>query len=167
MASINIQFRLPESYAGEIADYAVRGESQSQTVRRLLLDLLDGVKDSAPEPSSLDSLGDRLSALEKRMARMEDFGIESRRGSFDNGDRLSALENRLSALEGDKQETAIMIQKRHSPAPVIPEITYSHEQAATEWQRTTATVKRWASKPEKWPQGWLFDADKQFWVRTA
>ena len=140
MANPNIiQFSLPEADRQKLKSLSVEGESSlNLTAKRLLNSILDGVDLEIP-----DNVAKVL------------------------GDRLSALESRLSALEGDKQETAIMIQKRHSPAPVIPEITYSHEQAATEWQRTTATVKRWASKPEKWPQGWLFDADKQFWVRTA
>jgi hypothetical protein len=117
---------------------------------------------------ALGDLKDRVEEAEgldpDTLQRLANVLITDIKAGLDYGDRLSALEGRLSALEGDKPETAIMIQKRHSPAPVIPEITYSHEQAATEWQRTTATVKRWASKPEKWPQGWIYDSDREYWT---
>ena len=74
--TINIQFRLPESYAGELSDYAMGYESQAQTAKRLLMEFLDGKHSQeseppqavpAPIPSDLGDLGDRLSALEKSL----------------------------------------------------------------------------------------------------
>jgi hypothetical protein len=63
-------------------------------------------------------------------------------------------------------ETAIMIQKKPLDPPVAAEITLTHEQAAEEFGRTTATVKKWANDPNKWPEAWIYDSDKNFWVKS-
>jgi predicted transcriptional regulator len=83
-------------------------------------------------------------------------------------ERLSRLEERLEKLESAIAKTgqpAIMIQKQ--PLPLAVEIQRTHEEAAQDWGKTLATVKRWAKDPDKWPEGWLYDGDKNFWVKEV
>jgi hypothetical protein len=103
MASINIQFRLPDTYRGELEGYAVRGESYSRTARRLLLDLLDGGKgqDPVPEPSAIpDDLGDRISILERAIEGLADLA-DSR------SERISAIEKKISSLSAKQKNNEI------------------------------------------------------------
>ncbi|QHU99589.1 hypothetical protein [Synechocystis sp. CACIAM 05] len=82
--------------------------------------------------------------------------------------RLSVLDRRVSKLESAIAKTgqpAIMIQKQ--PLPLAVEIQRTHEEAAQDWGKTLATVKRWAKDPDKWPEGWLWDGDKNFWVKEV
>lgn len=83
-------------------------------------------------------------------------------------DRLTFLEERLEKLESAIAKTgqpAIMIQKQ--PLPLVVEIQRTHEEVAQDWGKTLATVKRWAKDPNKWPEGWLWDGDKNFWVKEV
>jgi hypothetical protein len=118
--TINIAFRIPDSYAGELSDYSNGYESPSQTAKRLLMEFLDGKhsQDSEPTPQAVPAvgdfgdLGDRLSALEKKAGRigaqeqliaMQKATTEAIYTDFKKMcDRLSALENQLVKVNGDR-----------------------------------------------------------------
>lgn len=129
--TINIQFRLPESYTGELSDYAMGYESQAQTAKRLLMEFLDGKHSQeskplhqavqAPMPSDLGDFGDlesRIEELENRPA-LEPEDIERLAAILkrdylppvpdDLGDRLSALEKKAGRIGA--QEQLIAMQK--------------------------------------------------------
>jgi hypothetical protein len=78
--------------------------------------------------------------------------------------RTSAIEKQLDQQQ--EPQTAILMPKKSDSEAIVTEIAYSHEQAGREWQRNLATVKRWAKDPSKWPTGWIYDGDRQFWVKT-
>ena len=58
-----------------------------------------------------------------------------------------------------------MIQKKPLD-PVLAEITLDHIQASKEFEKALTTIKKWSADPNKWPEGWIFDGDKQLWVKT-
>lgn len=47
------------------------------------------------------------------------------------------------------------------------EIARTHEEVALAWEKSVSTVRRWAKDPDKWPEGWLWDGDKNFWVKKV
>lgn len=188
MPSLKIQISIPDSLAGELKDYSVRGESPSQTARRLLIDLLnnglpEGIPQSVPQ-SVPDDLGDRLEKIERHLdwAKREILDGQKKIKEIDHdlywGSSLAFQEIKkditwlkstaLNHPEGDRLETAIMIQKKPLElAPTPTEITLTHDEAAGKWDKTPATIKRWAKDPDKWPDGWLWDSDRNFWVKPA
>lgn len=144
---------------------------------------------------SFSDIADRLTNLEKQLTHVTEQ-VEARFAlCVQEGDRLSNLENRIDIVENrpikqfeilqrlDKIETAIaqkspapapqpdtaiMIQKKLLElAPTPTEITLTHEEAAHEFERAARTVKGWANDPNKWPQGWIWDGDRQFWIKEV
>lgn len=92
--------------------------------------------------------------------------------------RLSFLENQVKFMGGNMErlykenrelkthkETAIMIQKQPLTATKT-EITLTHAEAAKEFGKALATVKKWGKSPDQWPDGWIFDGDKQLWFKS-
>lgn len=138
--------------------------------------------------------GDRLEKIESRLEKLDlgkglstdelhELAALLARDYWGDGqglDHLCDLENRLSKIERaiaeSPQETAIMMQKQPLPPAEIPlktqialrtEIARTHEEVALAWEKSVSTVKRWAKDPDKWPEGWIYDGDRNFWVKPT
>ncbi len=153
---------MPPDLGDRLSDFEDRLEQvENQFLSPEDLERLAGIllRDYFGEGWSL--FGDRLSALEKKIAILPP----------DLDRRLKILDDLITQIanfDPAPKETAIMIQKQPLPTPPTPtEITLTHEEAAREFQRTARTVKGWANDPDKWPEGWIYDGDRQFWIKEV
>ncbi|UAJ73749.1 hypothetical protein IQE94_05560 [Synechocystis sp. PCC 7339] len=179
--SNTIYFSLDKEARERLESYSSDGESLGLTAKRLILDIIGGDRQSSPMSPDLDDrlseLSDRLTSLEKRLILTEDGEKRDRlekiekhldwakREILDHREKLKDLEHQAH-WGGDKPpETTIMIQKQ--PLPPTMEIMRTHEEAANDWGKSLATVRRWAKDPDKWPEGWLWDGDRNFWVKEV
>lgn len=171
---------------GDLSD--VTSGFSADDLGRLTQLLIEDIKKELPPPSP--DIGDRLESLERQVTDLweesKDFSALSR--SEERLDKIEAsleelgekipdkgwnyvittLADRVKVLEKlTKPETAIMVQKQPLPPAPKTEITRTHEEAANDWEKSLATVKRWAKDPDKWPEGWLWDGDRNFWVKEV
>jgi hypothetical protein len=119
---------------------------------------------------SRDYLGDRLDSVTEHLRELALRQIEIERAIAklppDLERRLGAIDDLLELVANfdpaPKSETAIMIQKR---LPAAAAVCLSHEQAAELFGKSPRTIKGWAKDPNKWPEGWLYDSDKNYWTK--
>jgi hypothetical protein len=191
-----IYFSLPEKTRQKLSDLGNGEESISLVAKRLLLSALGEDNEATIPDDTAKALGDRLQTIEQflwdkdglvnRQDQILPF-VDSIKDDYGDqlakmGDRLAKIEtlleqkadtaltlkalNHLESAINSPQETAIMIQKKHLDS-VPTEITLEHADMAAEFDRTTATIKKWSKNPDHWPEGFIFDGDRQFWVKTA
>lgn len=196
MAFELVRFSIASPYVEILDEQREEGESIHQAAKRLISNLLEGDRQSSPMPPDLgdrlESLERRvtdlwdeskdfsaLSRSEERLDKIEASLEELGEKIPDKGWNyvITKMADRIKALENSPQpETAIMVQKQPLPPAEIPlktqialrpEIARTHDEVALAWEKSVATVKRWAKDPDKWPEGWLWDGDRNFWFKKG
>lgn len=172
-----IYFSLPEKTRLKLSDLSNGEESISLVAKRLLLSALGEDNDVSIPEDTAKTLGADIEELFRRIEIVENRPLKQ----FEILQRLTALENQLvrlnslevavndlAYLQNTPVETAIMIQKKPQPEPTVKaEITLTHTEAAKEFEKAVSTIKKWAKSPDQWPKGWIYDGDKQLWIKTA
>lgn len=132
-------------------------ERKQSGLNRLLVDNQNAIK-SLQSDAYWSEYGDRLSKVEKLIERQQDIEAV-----------LSDLTEAIANLSPNPapQETAIMIQKSPIPLAIAPSVCLTHEQAAEFFGKTVATIKKWAKDGDRWPDGWIYDSDKNYWTKEV
>jgi DNA-binding transcriptional MerR regulator len=107
-----------------------------------------------------DYLGDRLEKIEKHL----DW---AKREILDQRQKIKGLESDAYWYQGDKPETAIMIQKQPlppaDPAPVPTEITLTDAEVAARYDVAKRTVTTWKKRDDLRPEDLEWDGDRKIW----
>lgn len=187
--SNTIYFSLDKDSRDRLEALANENESIGLVAKRLILEMIGEPSQSSPLPPDI---ADRLSDLTERLSDLEGNALHNALGRFEaiesrlekleslqrtiaavhsgyqlQNDRLNKLEAAIAKLSPDPapQETAIMIQKNPLPLAIAPSVCLSHDQAAELFGKSPRTIKGWAKDPDRWPDGWIYDSDKNYWTK--